>query len=63
LNNVDSPDNDTSGNYHLVSELKSILAPENQDYYERIKGVPNKKVYFGMEFKKINNPEFNDPQL
>lgn len=64
LNNIEVPEDETSVNYIQISNLKgSIDDKSKQEYYDRIKQTPNKKFYFGMEFKKINNPEFNNPLL
>ena len=63
LNNIEIPMDDTSINYIEVNELKSLLPSDEEAFYEKIKETPDKQFYFGMEFKKINNPEFNDPLL
>jgi hypothetical protein len=63
LNNVEIPQDEISDNFVQINDLESLLEPEDEDFYDLIKREPNKQFYFGMEFKKINNPEFNDPSL
>ncbi len=63
MNNVEIPQDEISDNFIQINDLESLLEPEDEDFYNLIKREPNKQFYFGMEFKKINNPEFNDPSL
>ncbi len=63
MNNAEVPEDTIDENYVQVNQLQSIVENEKINFFERIKQKPDKKFYFGMEFKKINNPEFNNPSL
>jgi hypothetical protein len=44
-----------------ISDLRSPLS-SNEIHFQnnRLSALPDKKYYFGLEFKKVNNPEFNN---
>lgn len=55
----------TNENAHLyttVDKLVALTDAENESFHKLINTTNVKKYYIGLEFSRIDNPEYNDEQ-